>query len=74
MFSHNLLAVSTCAPTSWELLLNGGGGAGGGGGGVGMGGPELGGASSALYERFLAPILCALMFAPPEVGRCRLNR
>ena len=41
---------------------------------MGMGGPELGGASSALYERFLAPILCALMFAPPEVGRCRLNR
>ena len=66
-----MLSVSTCAPTSWELLLNGGGGSsggggGGGGGGVGMGGPELGGASAALYERFLAPILCALMFAPPE--------
>ena len=24
------------------------------------------GASEALYQQFLAPILCALMFAPPE--------
>ena len=39
---------------------------GGGGGGSGSGGSGGSGASPALYERFLAPILCALMFAPPE--------
>ena len=33
-----------------------------------LGNPSVGrsGASEALYARFLAPILCALMFAPPE--------
>jgi hypothetical protein len=53
------------AMSARDVLLNGGNNAGnnsGGGGGGGGGG----GASPALYDRFLAPILCALMFAPPE--------
>ena len=47
------------AMSARDVLLNGGNNAGNNSGGGG-------GASPALYDRFLAPILCALMFAPPE--------